>query len=43
MPSQGPYRDALPRVIDDVVAPGATEVDVSGKFPRAQVDALGEV
>jgi isovaleryl-CoA dehydrogenase len=41
MPSQESYRDALLRVIDEVVAPGATEVDVSGKFPQAQVDALG--
>jgi isovaleryl-CoA dehydrogenase len=41
MPSQGSYRDALLRVIDEVVAPGAAAVDVSGEFPRAQVDALG--
>jgi len=41
MPSQGSYRDALLRVIDEVVAPGATGVDVLGEFPRAQVDALG--
>jgi isovaleryl-CoA dehydrogenase len=41
MPSQGSYRDALLRVIDDVVAPRAAAVDASGEFPRAQVDALG--
>jgi isovaleryl-CoA dehydrogenase len=41
MPSQESYRDALLRVIDEVVAPGAAEVDASGKFPQAQVDALG--
>jgi isovaleryl-CoA dehydrogenase len=41
MPSQDSYRDALLRVIDEVVAPGATEVDASGAFPRKQVDALG--
>jgi len=41
MPSQGSYRDALLRVIDEVVAPGAAEVDASGKFPQAQVGALG--
>ena len=41
MPSQGSYRDALLRVIDEVVAPGAASVDASGEFPRAQVDALG--
>lgn len=41
MPSQGSYDDALRRVIDEVVAPGAASVDASGEFPRKQVDALG--
>ncbi len=41
MPSQESYRDALLRVMDEVVAPGAAEVDASGKFPQAQGDALG--
>jgi alkylation response protein AidB-like acyl-CoA dehydrogenase len=41
MPSQESYRDALLRVIDEVVAPRAAAVDASGEFPRAQVDALG--
>lgn len=41
MPSQGSYRDALLRVIGEVVAPGAASVDAAGEFPRAQVDALG--
>ncbi|TVZ00364.1 acyl-CoA dehydrogenase [Trebonia kvetii] len=41
MPSQESYRDALLRVIESVVAPGAAAVDASGSFPRAQVDALG--
>jgi alkylation response protein AidB-like acyl-CoA dehydrogenase len=41
MPSQESYRDALLRVIDQVVAPGAASVDASGEFPRAQLDALG--
>ncbi len=41
MPSQGSYRDALLRVISEVVAPEAASVDASGKFPRAQVAALG--
>jgi isovaleryl-CoA dehydrogenase len=36
------YRDALARVIDDVVAPGAADVDASGEFPRKQVDALAQ-
>jgi alkylation response protein AidB-like acyl-CoA dehydrogenase len=33
---------ALTRVIDDVVEPGAAEVDASGRFPRRQVEALAE-
>jgi alkylation response protein AidB-like acyl-CoA dehydrogenase len=41
MPSQESYRDALLRVIDEVVAPGATEVDACGEFPGGQVSALG--
>src|ERR1700733_4114841 len=41
MPSQWSYRAELLRVIDEVVAPGAAEVDASGTFPRKQVDALG--
>lgn len=35
------YRDALARVIEEVVAPGAAEVDARGVFPRRQIDALG--
>ncbi len=34
-------RDALQRVIDDVVAPGAVEVDTTGKFPREAIAVLG--
>jgi alkylation response protein AidB-like acyl-CoA dehydrogenase len=41
MPSRESYRDALARVIDEVVAPGAGAVDASGEFPRQQVSALG--
>ena len=41
MSSQEWFRDALRRVIDEVVAPGAAAVDASGEFPRAGVDALG--
>ncbi len=41
MSSQQGFRDALRRVIDEVVAPGAAAVDASGSFPRAAVDALG--
>jgi isovaleryl-CoA dehydrogenase len=42
MPSQESYRDALLRVIDEVIAPGATSVDVSGSFPADQVGALAK-
>src|ERR1700727_1186026 len=41
MSSQGSYLDALKRVIDEVVTPGAASVDADGAFPRAQLDALG--
>jgi alkylation response protein AidB-like acyl-CoA dehydrogenase len=34
------YHDALARVIDEVVAPGAAEVDAAGVFPRRQIEAL---
>ena len=34
------FHDALARVIEDVVAPGAAHVDASGEFPRQQIDAL---
>lgn len=34
------YHDALARVIDEVVAPGAAEVDAAGIFPRRQIEAL---
>ena len=40
MSSQESYLDALNRVIDEVVAPGAAAVDADGAFPRAQLDAL---
>jgi alkylation response protein AidB-like acyl-CoA dehydrogenase len=41
MPSQESYNDALLRVIEEVVAPRAAQVDATGQFPREQVDALG--
>ena len=41
MSSQESYLDALQRVVDEVVAPGAASVDADGAFPRAQLDALG--
>jgi len=40
--SSQPFHDALARVIEDVVAPGAGNVDASGEFPRKQVDALAQ-
>src|SRR5215472_15806251 len=36
------FNDALAHVIEDVVAPGAANVDASGEFPRTQVDALAQ-
>jgi isovaleryl-CoA dehydrogenase len=42
--SAGPdldYAAALDRVIEEVVAPGAAEVDRAGTYPRAAVEALG--
>jgi alkylation response protein AidB-like acyl-CoA dehydrogenase len=36
------YQDALGRVIDEVVNPGAAEVDATGAFPRKAITALGE-
>lgn len=34
------YQESLGRVIADVTAPAAADVDRSGSFPRASVDAL---
>ena len=39
-PSPLLFRDATERVIADVVAPSATEVDRSGVFPTKNVDVL---
>ena len=36
------YLDALERVIDEVVASAAVEIDQNGSFPRAAIDALGK-
>ena len=35
-----PYQDALARIIEDVIAPGAAEVDAGAVFPRQQIEAL---
>jgi isovaleryl-CoA dehydrogenase len=34
------YEDALARVIDEVITPGAGEVDAAGVFPRRQIEGL---
>jgi alkylation response protein AidB-like acyl-CoA dehydrogenase len=34
------YQDALARVINEVIAPGAGEVDAAGVFPHRQIEAL---
>ena len=34
------WNDALSRVINEVVAPAAAEVDRTGAFPRRQIEAL---
>ena len=36
------YQDAVSRVIDDIVRPGADEVDAAAAFPRKAITALGE-
>jgi isovaleryl-CoA dehydrogenase len=36
------YQDALRRVIDDVIAAGAVDVDKAGTFPRDAITGLGE-
>jgi isovaleryl-CoA dehydrogenase len=36
------YADALARVIEEVVAPGAAEVDTLAAFPDRQIGALAE-
>jgi alkylation response protein AidB-like acyl-CoA dehydrogenase len=36
------YRDELAKVITDVIAPAARQVDREGKFPRDAMDALGK-
>jgi isovaleryl-CoA dehydrogenase len=42
MPSHESYSGALQRVIEEVVAPGAGEVDATGGFPRKQIEALAD-
>ena len=35
------YMDALEKVIEEVIAPAAVEIDQSGSYPRAGMEALG--
>ena len=37
-----PYLASLAPVIDEVIAPAAVEIDRTGAFPRAALDALGK-
>src|SRR5947207_1345791 len=41
VPSAPAYIDSLNRVIDEVIAPAADEIDQTGVFPRAGMEALG--
>ena len=34
------YREALERVCSETIAPAAAEVDRTGQFPKASIDAL---
>src|SRR5689334_468364 len=40
-PATIPYQDALGRIIKEVIAPAAAEIDQRGTFPRAAIEALG--
>jgi isovaleryl-CoA dehydrogenase len=40
-PALPPYMAALTPILNDVVAPAAAEVDRTGTYPRAALDALG--
>src|SRR3977135_641435 len=41
-PADNAYLDTLDQIITDVIAPAAEEIDQSGTFPRAALDALGQ-
>src|SRR5690242_747149 len=36
------YSDALEKIANDVIAPSAIDIDQTGSFPRASIDALGK-
>src|SRR5438270_9272342 len=40
-PSRTDYTDKLNRVVDEVIAPAAAEIDRTGTFPSAGMQALG--
>jgi len=40
-PATTSYQDALDRIIKEVIAPAAVEIDQRGTFPRAAIEALG--
>src|ERR1051325_9254168 len=40
--TKGSYMDVLNRIIEEVIAPQAAEIDESGAFPRAALEALGQ-
>ena len=41
-PADNSYLDTLDQIIKDVIAPAAGEIDQSGIFPRAAIEALGQ-
>lgn len=41
-PAGNSYLETVDQIINDVVAPAADEVDQSGAFPRAAIEALGQ-
>ena len=41
-PTTAPYHDTLTRIVEEVVAPAAADVDRTGTFPRRQIEALAE-
>ena len=40
-PADHAYLDTLDQIINDAIAPAAGEIDQSGTFPRAAIEALG--
>ena len=42
MSAAAPYQQALQKIIDEVIAPSAAEVDQSARFPRAAIDAMSK-